>query len=204
MQTRIITLIATVCTGILLSACGAGGGGGAGAGGGASYDPNGTIGITNLTVTGTSASVSGVAPINPGVNSGQFTVSFNASGTALPMYSAYIYMNTDGAYPGSTSNYNIAINCGATTIGGPCASSVVTNCVFDNTNTITCNNPIAGTQTRGITGLLSGGVPKNAYVVVRVCNALTSAPSTAGHRFSSSSRTSIRSRWGRVLFIEQK
>jgi hypothetical protein len=178
-QARIITLITTVCAGIVLSACGGGGGGGAGASGGATYDPNGTISISSLTVTGTSASVSGVAPISPGVNGGQFTVSFNASGTALPTYSAYIYMNTDGAYPGSTTNYNIAINCGATTIGGPCAASVATNCVFDNTNTITCNNPIAGPQTRVITGLLSGGVPKNAYVVVRVCNALSSACSTA-------------------------
>lgn len=179
MQARIITLMSTFCAGIVLSACGAGGGGAAGSGGGSTYDPNGTIGITNLTVTGTSASVLGVAPINPGVNSGQFTVSFNASGTALPTYSAYIYMNSDGAYPGSTTNYNIAINCGATTIGGPCASSVATNCVFDNTNTITCNNPIAGAQTRVITSLLNGGVPKNAYVVVRVCNALASACSTA-------------------------
>lgn len=177
-QAMISTLITTVCAGIVLSACG-GGGGGAGASGGATYDPNGTIGISNLTVTGTSASVAGVAPINPGVNGGQFTVSFNASGTALPTYSAYIYMNTDGVYPGSSTNYNIAINCGATTIGGPCAASVATNCVFDNTNTITCNSPIAGAQTRLITGLLSGGVPKNAYIVVRVCNALSSACSSA-------------------------
>jgi len=179
MQARINTLITTVCAGIVLSACGAGGGGVAGIGGGATYDPNGTIGISSLTVTGTSASVSGVAPISPGVNGGQFTVSFNTAGTALPVYSAYVYVNADGTYHGNSTDINIVINCGATTIGGPCASSVATNCVFDNTNKVTCNSPIAGPQTRDITGFLSGGVPKNANIIVRVCNALSSACSTA-------------------------
>lgn len=173
---RIQWLLIVAAT-LTLTACG-GGGGTWGSGGGANYDPNGTIGLSGLTVTGTSASVAGVAPISPGVNGGRFTISFNASGTALPMYSAYVYVNADGAYPGTGNNYNIAINCGATTIGGSCAASVTVSCVFDNTNKITCANPIAGSQVRDISSFLSSGVPKAGYIVVRACNALSSACST--------------------------
>jgi hypothetical protein len=94
LQTIRITAIAAAIT--LIVGCGSGGGSSSGVGSG--WDPNGTITISNLSVTGTSASVAGVAPINPGVNGGQFSVTFNATGTALPQYSAYMYTNATGIY----------------------------------------------------------------------------------------------------------
>lgn len=162
---------------LALTGCGAGGGAGGipTGGGGTTYDPNGSITLSNLSVAGTSTSVNGVAPISPGVNGGQFSVSFNSAGTALPNYSAYMYVSSASTIGGTATSLLIATNCGATVIGGNCATAVTTNCTFDNSNKVTCVNPLGGTfPAANLTNFLSSGIPKDAYLVVHACNAFQS------------------------------
>lgn len=174
-EDKLKTIRVTITAAAIAAIVGCGSGSSSSSGGGSGWDPNGTITISNLSVTGTSASVAGVAPINPGVNGGQFSVTFNAAGTALPQYSAYMYTNATGVY-NANDPLLLGWNCGKTTAGGDCATTVTTQCAFDNSNMITCANLLGGNfPTRDLTTFLSTGIPKNAYIVVHACNALLTA-----------------------------
>lgn len=159
----------------LLTACGSGGGSGGGSSQQSAFNPGAPVTLNSFTVTGTSAAVNGVAPISPGVNSGQFSFDWNITGNAS--FTTSVVVSADNVYD-EGSDIGIAGGCGKTSIVDSCHVSTTINCTFNNSNIMTCNDPGGGTfPARDLTTFLSSGVPKSAYLVIRACDALmTSCP----------------------------
>jgi len=148
---------------ILASALVACGGGGSGSGSGSSGS-GGTVSIDGFSVTGTSATSSGsVPPINPGVNGGQFVLSWSASPDT---YNASFYLSPDNSLATTSGDVQIAsINCGL--VVSRCDRNGTLACTFDNNNTVLCDLA----QKRNIATLLDT-IPKRLFLINKTCNAL--------------------------------
>jgi hypothetical protein len=140
-------------------------------------NPNDPVTIQSYTVTGTSAAVNGVAPINPGVNNGQFSAIWTVTGNTI--YTVRIAVSTDTIYDGNDIDI-VNGGCGKANVADNCHTTGTVNCTFNNANIIACSDLVAAFPTRDLSVFLSGGIPMNAYLVVRACNPpLTSCPTAA-------------------------
>jgi len=169
--------LSAVAIAVLLSACGAGGGSSAGGGGSSPGDP---VFITSFSVTGTSPPVNGVAPINPGVNSGAFTITWTVTGNQT--YTARVSLSTDATYndPGDISITNGS--CGKASGADNCHPSSTLNCTFNNSNMMSCTDGYGIWGPVDLTTFLGGtGIPANLYFVIKACNPLgDSCPTASG------------------------
>lgn len=166
---RIVTLVLTA----FLTACGGGGGGSSGP---VPSDPNDPVTIQNYAVSGTSAAVNGVAPINPGVNSGQFSASWTVTGNTS--YTTKLVLSTDVVFDGNDIEV-VNGGCGKLSVTDNCRPSGTVTCTFNNSNIMACSDAVANFPSRDLSIFLSGGIPMNAYLVIRACNPMLSSCQTA-------------------------
>lgn len=173
-----------IAIGMIVSACGGGSGGLPGlqtpSSSGSSDDPNGPIAITSVSVTGSGTS-NGSVLINPGVNNGDFTITYTVSGSGAELsngvgYLGEAYVNLSGTFSGGTpgsNDYEIEYGCGKTSTTDSCKATVTYNCSIDNSNLVTCKDadPAVLPYTRSISSLITAN-PQNAYIVVYACDAL--------------------------------
>ncbi len=160
----------------VVAACGGSGGGSNGTASSTS-DPNAPVTIQGYTVTGTSATVNGVAPINPGVNGGQFATSWTVTGNSI--YTVRIAVSTDATYDGNDIEI-VTGGCGKASVLDNCHGSGTVSCTFNNSNVMTCADQVGAFPSRDLSTFLGGGIPMNAYLVIKACNPmLTSCPTSA-------------------------
>lgn len=137
--------------------------------------PDDPITLQSFSVTGTSASVQGVAPINPGVNNGQFSINWVVTGN---VYTANVALNTGSIFDPIT-NILLATSCGKRSQIDNCQAAGTLNCTFDNSNVMQCSDGASSFAAQDLTQFLSGGVPMNAYMVIQACNPSGSVCQTA-------------------------
>ncbi len=128
--------------------------------------PNNAVAISGFSVTGTSTSAQGVQQINPGVNSGQFSISWDVTGG---IYKAVIALNANPVFDPST-NIILASSCGQQSKSDDCHPSGTLSCTFDNSNVMQCSDPTGSYAAQDLTQLLNGTAPDNAYIVIQACN----------------------------------
>lgn len=158
----------------IIAGCGGGGGGGAAP---STSDPNAPVTIQSYFVTGTSATVNGVAPINPGVNGGQFSATWTVTGNSI--YTVRIAVSTDTTHDGNDVEI-VTGGCGKASVLDNCHASGTVTCTFNNSNVMACADQVDTFPSRDLSTFLSGGIPMNAYLVIKACNPmLTSCPTTA-------------------------
>jgi len=172
------TYLALIFTALFLVACGGGGGGGGAPGGVApppGSNPSDPVTINSFTVVGTSPSIAGVAPISPAINSGRFTINWNVVGNSN--YIVNVALSADNVY--DNADLFIGSGCGKVSVSDGCRINGTLTCTFSNANVMACSDAITTYAPQLLTTFLSGGVPKNAYIVVRACNAVfTSCPTS--------------------------
>ena len=134
---------------------------------GCSPKADGPIAISGFTVTGTSAASQGVVPINPGVNNGQFLISWDITGT---FYTATVALNSGPVFDPST-NVVLASGCGQQSAADVCHATNTLTCTFDNSDNMLCSDVAGPYATQNLAGFLAAGVPANAYIVLQACNA---------------------------------
>lgn len=151
---------------MILSACG----------GGSSGTPSGTPGITgttttinNYTVTGTSSATGTSQPINPGVNNGNFNVSWNISSS--DPYHVDLYVSSDSTLSTTTDIKFFGQNCGSASSIYNCGKSGTFTCTFGGDNKISCGTISAANPAKDLTSFLDT-IPKTAYIVMQACNGL--------------------------------
>jgi len=128
--------------------------------------PGDPVTIASFRVTGTSASLNGLAPISPGVNNGQFSISWNVTGN---IYTAVIALNTSPTFNPNT-NIVLASSCGKQSQSDDCHPTGTLACTFNNTNVMQCSDGLGPYAAQNLTQFLSAGVPLNAYIVIQACN----------------------------------
>lgn len=164
-RTNPLRLAIAAAATLALGACGSGSA--PGGSGSVPLDPTAPVDIQSFAVTGTSAAVNGVVPINPGVNSGRFTLAWQVSDN--PNYTARVYASNDAVF--DAADYEIAGSCGKLHPADSCHGSVTVNCAINNSNVVTCTDAGGVSTTRNLTTFFASGLPKRAYLVLRVCNA---------------------------------
>lgn len=163
-------LIILIFIASLVSACGGG-----------SSTPNvpnpatSTTTIDSYRVTGTSASINDVAPINANLNNGEFSVGWNISSS--DPYHVDIYLSDDVVLGGDVKIFEQ--NCGSLGTLYNCDSDASFNCRFDTSNNISCGVVSASNPAKDLTTFLDT-IPKSAHLILVGCNALlTSCKSTS-------------------------
>lgn len=142
-----------------LTACGGGGG---------SDSPKATVDtptvINAFDVTGSSTN-GGVVGINPGIDDGLFTFSWNVSAETL--YNVQLYLSEDEIPADGEDRRIFSRNCNVAV--SDCQSfSETYPCNFTTENTIICGRPDNITETN-VTAFMNE-IPKNAYLILKVCN----------------------------------
>ena len=128
---------------------------------------NNPIVISQFSVTGASAPTQGVVPINPGMNGGQFVISWDITGN---IYTATVALNSSPVFdPGS--NIVLATSCGKQYSGDVCRTTETLNCTFDNSDNMQCSDLAGPYAVQNLAGFLASGIPANAYIVLQACNA---------------------------------
>ncbi len=123
--------------------------------------------ISGFSVTGTSAASQGVVPINPGVNNGQFTISWDITGN---IYTATVALNSSPVFDPNT-NIVLASGCGKQSASDVCHTTDTLSCTFDNSDNMQCSDPAGPYAVQNLAYFLAAGVPANAYIVLQACNA---------------------------------
>lgn len=87
-----------------------------------------------------------MAPINPGVNSGQFSASWTVTSNGL--YTVRIAVSTDTTYDGNDIEI-VTGGCGKAGVLDNCHASGTVSCTFNNSNVMACADQV-GPSRRGI------------------------------------------------------
>ncbi len=145
----------TLLSALFLSGCG---------GGDDSSDPSDAVTLNSVTITGTGSPVNNVIPINPGVNGGEIQIAWS---TSADSYHISAYVSEDDVLNGNTGNdvEVMSLNCGLPF--SRCDKNGNESCTFNNNNSMECS--INGAK--NISTLLDV-IPKSAYLIIEVCNAL--------------------------------
>jgi len=128
--------------------------------------PDVPVALAGFTVSGTSISAHGIAQIDPSVNNGQFSISWDVTGG---IYKAIIAINSNPTFDPNT-NIILASSCGQQSTSDDCHPNGALSCTFDDSNIMQCSDPTGPYAALDLTQLLSGTVPDNAYIVIQACN----------------------------------
>ncbi|MHB8453209.1 MAG: hypothetical protein ACYDDO_00650 [Acidiferrobacterales bacterium] len=128
--------------------------------------PDVPVALASFTVTGTSTSAQGVAQIDPSVNSGQFSISWDVTGG---IYKAVVAINSTPTFDPNT-NIILASSCGQQSKADDCHPGGTLSCTFNNSNIMQCSDPTGPYATQDLTQLLGSNVPDDAYIVIQTCN----------------------------------
>lgn len=147
-----------------------------GCGGSDSDDaPQGYL-LTAFDVTGTSADEAGVAPIDPFVNGGDFSVSWAVQDSGSLFTVAMAVSDDAVASPDDESFY--ARTCGGVTPGCPEAVTYTRTCNFNNSNILVCADQPE--DSKDLTDYLPG-IPFSGYIVIETCVITGFACSSESH-----------------------
>jgi hypothetical protein len=131
-----------------------------------------TTTINALSVTGTSAKVGDVTPINPAENNGIFLISWNV--TSSDPYHVDVYLSLDDTI--STAQGDIRVfqqNCGSLPQLYSCNESADFACSFNGSNELYCGTVSAANPVRNLTTFLSA-IPLDANLIFKACNSVLS------------------------------
>ncbi len=128
--------------------------------------PDASVALAGFTVTSTSTSAQGIAQIDPSVNNGQFSISWDVTGG---IYKAVIAINSSPTFDPNT-NIVLASSCGQQSKTDDCHPSGTLSCTFDDSNIMQCSDPTGSYTAQDLTPLLNGSVPDDAYIVIQTCN----------------------------------
>ena len=127
--------------------------------------PDDPITLQSFSVTGTSPSQGGQAPISPGTNNGQFSINWVVTGN---IYTATVAINSGSVFD-PNSNIVLATSCGKRSQVDNCQSAGTLNCTFNNSDIMQCADGATTYSAQDLTGFLTT-VPMNAYMVIQACN----------------------------------
>ena len=148
---------------VLLAACG-GGGGSDGETPANVGDTNTTTRINSFAVGGSSSTTSPVS-LNPGINSGNFIVSWNISSGAT--YHVDLFVSEDAMLSDTDLEF-FSKNCGVAT--SDCTSSTAQyQCQFNSQNRIACRDNSGANPGRDLTAFLDE-IPKDAFLILEACD----------------------------------
>ncbi|MFH7321406.1 hypothetical protein ACHHRT_12465 [Desulfurivibrio sp. D14AmB] len=123
-----------------------------------------SVSINHFGITGTADPVNGVVPINPGVDDGSFTVSWDVSSN-VSVYHIELFVSKDGSIGDEAISF-FAQNCGVSPI---CGQTGVVECRFTTDNQISCGDNIGANLTDFLDQL-----PQELFIVMRTLSSLFS------------------------------
>lgn len=123
--------------------------------------------IKSFSITGSANESSGIVPINSSINSGEFSVSWQASSS--DPYSVGLFISSDQSLSKSTDVKFFGQNCGGLSIYS-CNNTGNFSCNFTTENRLSCDlaSPNQGTN---ISSFINE-IPMDAFIVIEVCNGL--------------------------------
>ena len=130
--------------------------------------------INAVGVVGTSSPVNTIAPINAGVNGGEFSISWDVDSS--DPYHVDMYLSDDNTL-GSDVKI-LSQNCGSVSFLYNCDTTAVFDCRFTSSNKMSCGTISAANTEKDLTVFLNT-IPKQAYLIFEACNALLSNCKTA-------------------------
>jgi hypothetical protein len=151
---------------VILSGCG-GSGGGSDGNTASSVQASVDTTITQIGIVGSEQAGEEVS-INPGINSGEFTVSWDIQSS--DPYHVKVYVSEDVALSDEDILF-FSQNCGSSSQLYQCNSHGEFSCQFDTENNISCDEVNAANPGRNLDILLDT-LPKQAHIIIRACNGL--------------------------------
>lgn len=148
---------------LLLSNCGGGS-----SDGDSSVSTTTTTKINSFDASGT-ATVSGVLPIDPSVNGGEFTVDWNVDSS--DPYRFVLYISQDNVFNSTDDVLVHQRNCGSNSILYLCNDIGSETCSFDTQNMMGCGVSSPGNRPADLT-IFIDAIPKTAYLILHACDAL--------------------------------
>ncbi len=133
-----------------------------------------TTTINSFSLTGTSAPINGVVPINASINNGEFAIDWDIASS--DPYIVEIYMSSDTAL----GNGDVKIfgqNCGSLSTLYNCGSTASFNCRFGSSNNISCGVISSINPEKDLTTFLDT-IPKSANLLLLGCNSLLTSCKT--------------------------
>ncbi len=166
--TRILFYLSGILVLLGLSACGGG------EPGAPSTNPNlSVVGTTTtihaVSVSGTSARINDVAPINPSVNNGTFTIGWQV--TSSDPYRVEVYASIDD----TISAEDVRVfqqNCGSIDTLYQCNESASFECHFNSSNELYCGTLSPGTNPANDLTRFLVSLPMNANLIFQACDAI--------------------------------
>lgn len=148
---------------LLLSNCG---------GGSSDGNSSGTVTtgtrINSFDASG-SATVSGVLPIDPSVNGGEFTVDWDVDSS--DPYRFVLYISEDNIFESTDDVLIHQRNCGSNSILYLCGDIGSETCSFDGQNMMGCGLSSPGNRPVDLTSFIDA-IPKSAYLILQACDGL--------------------------------
>lgn len=145
-------------------------------GGGSDTNPKNPLSSVNLntkinsfTVIGTSSTVAGTVPINPGVSGGFFSVGWDISST--DPYHIDLYVSHDNALSKTSDTKFFSQNCGSTSSIYNCSQTGNFSCQFTSANSISCGTVSATNPAKDLTSFFSA-LPETDYLILEACDGL--------------------------------
>ncbi len=142
--------------------------------GGDSSDGN----SSGSTITGTrinsfdasgAVTVSGVLPINPSVNGGEFTVDWDVDSS--DPYRFVLYISEDNVFDSTDDVLIHQRNCGSNSVLYLCGDIGSETCSFDTQNMMGCGVSSPGNRPADLTSFIDV-FPKAGYLIMQACDAL--------------------------------
>lgn len=125
--------------------------------------------IESFSVQGSADAVSGVVPINAGINGGKFSVSWKV--TASDPYFARLFLSEDAKLIEQDDISVFAESCATQNVLNSCFDTVSLQCVFTADNKVSCGPRSILAEAPDVTTFLDQ-IPKSANLILHVCNAV--------------------------------
>ena len=124
------------------------------------------VGSSFLNISITGSELAGEAlSINPNINGGEFSVSWDAESS--DPYHISLYASDDEIASSDDVNF-FGLDCGTSSVDYQCDGQGGLSCSFTTDNKLSCGDITTFNPQRDLNGWLDG-LPKQAYLILRVC-----------------------------------